>query len=69
MRRLKNPLRHTLLSAIFILATSLSASALEVGEKAPDFELDSTKGGKIKLSSLKGKNVLINFYGYDYDPT
>jgi cytochrome oxidase Cu insertion factor (SCO1/SenC/PrrC family) len=69
MRRQKKPLRHALLCFIFILATSLSAAALEVGEKAPDFELDSTKGGKLKLSSLKGKTVLINFYGYDYDPT
>jgi cytochrome oxidase Cu insertion factor (SCO1/SenC/PrrC family) len=43
--------------------------ALEVGDKAPDFELESTKGGKLKLSSLKGKNVLINFYRNDFDPT
>jgi hypothetical protein len=69
MTRLKKLLWHAILSLIFILATTLSAAALEVGEKAPDFELDSTKGGKLKLSSLKGKNVLINFYGYDYDPT
>lgn len=45
------------------------ANALQVGEKAPDFELDSTLGGKIKLSSLRGKNVLINFYRADFDPT
>ena len=45
------------------------ASALEVGQKAPDFELDSSKGGKLKLSSLKGKNVLINFYILDFNPT
>ena len=43
--------------------------ALQVGEKAPDFELDSTKGGKLKLSDLRGKNVLINFYRNDFDPT
>lgn len=43
--------------------------ALEVGDKAPDFELDSTKGGKLKLSNLKGRNVLINFYVFDYSPT
>lgn len=43
--------------------------ALQVGEKAPDFELDSSKGGKLKLSSLKGKNVLINFYVLDFSPT
>jgi peroxiredoxin len=40
-----------------------------VGEKAPDFELTSTKGGKLKLSDLRGKNVLINFYRNDFDPT
>jgi cytochrome oxidase Cu insertion factor (SCO1/SenC/PrrC family) len=69
MRRSKRALLQTFLSFIFILATALSAAALEVGEKAPDFELDSTKGGKLKLSSLRGKNVLINFYRSDFDPT
>lgn len=44
------------------------AGAVEVGDKAPDFELDSTAGGKLKLSSLKGKNVLINFYILDFSP-
>ena len=58
-----------LLSVLFILVTTLSAAALEVGDKAPDFELDSTKGGKLKLSSLRGKNVLINFYVLDFAPT
>ena len=46
-----------------------SAQAIGVGDKAPDFELDSSKGGKVKLSSLKGKNVLINFYVLDFSPT
>ena len=58
-----------LLSVLFILVTTLSAAAFEVGDKAPDFELDSTKGGKLKLSSLRGKNVLINFYVLDFSPT
>ena len=62
-------MRTAFISFLFLLTTALSASALEVGDKAPDFELDSTKGGKLKLSSLQGKNVLISFYGYDYDPT
>lgn len=52
-----------------IFAASGLARALQVGEKAPDFELDSSKGGKLKLSSLKGKNVLINFYVLDFSPT
>lgn len=69
MRRLKRASVNSILSLMFVLTTALSAAALEVGEKAPDFELDSTKGGKLKLSSLKGKNVLINFYRNDFDPT
>ena len=69
MRRLKRVAVNSILSLMFVLTTALSAAALEVGEKAPDFELDSTKGGKLTLSSLKGKNVLINFYRNDFDPT
>ena len=52
-----------------VLAAAGFASALQVGDKAPDFELESSKGGKLKLSSLKGKNVLINFYVLDFNPT
>ena len=45
-------------------------AAVEVGEKAPDFELPSTKDGKFKLSSLAGKkNVVIQFYVLDFTPT
>jgi len=43
--------------------------AIGIGDVAPDFELDSTKGGKLKLSSLRGKNVLINFYNFDFSAT
>jgi hypothetical protein len=58
-----------LVALAFLLTHSLPALAIGVGDKAPDFELDSTKGGKLKLSSLKGKNVLINFYVLDFSPT
>jgi peroxiredoxin len=58
-----------LLVAASLTLTSALAQALQVGDKAPDFELDSSKGGKLKLSSLKGKNVLINFYVLDFSPT
>ena len=58
-----------LLVAVSLILTSDLAQALQVGDKAPDFELDSSKGGKLKLSSLKGKNVLINFYVLDFSPT
>ena len=59
----------TLFLVFFLLAITRFAVALEVGQKAPDFELESTKGGKVMLSSLKGKNVLINFYVLDFSPT
>jgi hypothetical protein len=46
------------------------ATALEVGDKAPDFELVATKGGKFKLSDMAGKKaVLIQFYVLDFAPT
>lgn len=60
---------RAVLAAALLFATSHLAQALEVGDKAPDFELESTAGGKLKLSSLKGKNVLINVYVLDYSPT
>jgi hypothetical protein len=56
------------LAVALFLAAAAPGAALEVGEKAPDFELESTAGGKLKLSSLKGKNVLINFYILDFSP-
>ena len=66
---MKRMLLWLVVSVFFLLVTTSPSSALEVGDPAPDFELDSTKGGKVKLSSLRGKNVLINFYSYDFDPT
>lgn len=59
----------------FVLAVSLLAfpglaSALEIGDKAPDFELTSTLGGKFKLSEMAGKkNVIVQFYVLDFTPT
>ena len=67
MKRRGYPIAIFLCLLLFLSATVLPA--VEVGDKAPDFELDSTKGGKLKLSSLRGKNVLINIYLLDYSPT
>jgi peroxiredoxin len=69
MKPIKKIVPGLIVAVSFLLATSALSTALEVGDKAPDFELDSTKGGKLKLSSLKGKNVLINFYVLDFSPT
>ena len=54
-------------SLVFMLVGQ--TMALQVGDKAPDFELESSRGGKLKLSSLRGKNVLINVYVLDFSPT
>ena len=53
----------------FVLFGHSPASAIGVGDKAPDFELESTKGGKVKLSTLRGKTVLLNFYVFDFSTT
>jgi peroxiredoxin Q/BCP len=36
-----------------------------VGKKAPDFELPATRDQHVKLSKLKGKNVVLYFYPKD----
>lgn len=41
---------------------------LEVGQPAPDLELPSHKGGTIRLSSLRGKKVVLFFYPKDGSP-
>ena len=69
MEAMKRRMLLFVITLSFFLAAALSASAVEVGQKAPDFEIESTKGGKFKLSSLRGKNVLINFYVLDFSPT
>ena len=68
MNRLKRTFLVLVFPVLTLVATAPSVSAVEVGEKAPDFELRSTMGGKLKLSSLRGKNVLIQFYVLDFTP-
>lgn len=41
---------------------------LQPGEKAPNFELFATPDQKVKLSELKGKNVVVAFYPADWSP-
>ena len=58
----------------FVLAVSLAvpgvSAAIEVGEKAPNFELPSTKDGKFSLANQAGKKaVVVQFYVLDFTPT
>jgi thioredoxin-dependent peroxiredoxin len=41
---------------------------LEVGKKAPAFAMESSDGGKVKLSELAGKVVVLYFYPRDNTP-
>jgi hypothetical protein len=53
-----------------VLGAASVATAVEVGEKAPDFTLPSTMGGQISLSQFRGKTlVLIEFHVNDYGVT
>ena len=41
---------------------------LETGSPVPDFDLPSDGGGRIRLSSLKGRKVVLYFYPKDDTP-
>ena len=54
---------------VSVLGVAGVATAVEVGEKAPNFTLASTTGKDISLSEFLGKKyVLIEFYSDDFDP-
>lgn len=44
------------------ISTAGGSMPLEIGKKAPDFTLLDQDGGKVKLSDLKGKSVVVFFY-------
>jgi hypothetical protein len=53
----------TILLAVMVLLTPMSARALNVGDKAPDFLAFSTVEESIRLSDYQGKkNVLLFFF-------
>lgn len=41
---------------------------IKVGDKAPDFAVNDQDGNPVKLSSLKGKKVVLYFYPKDMTP-
>ena len=72
MSRVAKHTQHLLVLGV-LLASVWSgagvATALEVGEQAPDFTLPSTTGETVSLSQFRGKHlVLLEFYGVDFAP-
>ena len=48
--------------AIGFVFTSLAASALDIGQKAPNFTLKSTAGENLNLVEQRGQIIIINFW-------
>ena len=55
-------------ASVYLVSSSSSRPPSEwvksvvVGDLAPDFQLEDTKGNKVTLSDLRGKVVLVNFW-------
>jgi len=57
--RMSPLLRSIVLVALLSLALAGLGSALEVGEKAPDFTLNNVEGKPVKLSELTAKGPVV----------
>jgi hypothetical protein len=42
----------------------LRGEGVPPGHEAPDFELDSTEGGQVRLSALRGSLVVLRFVSF-----
>ncbi len=50
-------------------ATTMTSSVPATGSEAPDFTLPSTVGSTVRLSALRGKNVLLAFFPLAFTST
>jgi peroxiredoxin len=48
--------------AVFVLGISSQCSAIDIGEKAPDFSLTDINGKTVNLSEFSGKAVILDFF-------
>jgi peroxiredoxin len=75
MKDKRSILRITVLGIIFLAigsafytAYSSDGSPVQLGKEAPDFTLTNLDGETVRLSSLKGQGVFINFWGTWCEP-
>jgi hypothetical protein len=52
----------TLLIAVVLMLSATPTTALQVGDKAPDFSLPATTAEKISLSDFVGKKPVVVFF-------
>jgi peroxiredoxin len=50
-------------------APAPATSTIAIGQPAPDFTLDSTRGEKVTLSALRGQTVLLAFFPLAFTST
>lgn len=60
--------RISLIAPLSLLAASIFLLGLAVGEKVPDFAAKNQDGKEVRLSSFRGKPVLVYFYPKDDTP-
>lgn len=48
--------------SLLLVGSGVAAAELKVGDPAPDFELQGTDGKTHKLSSLRGKTVVLAWF-------
>ena len=59
-----------LLAGLWLVLCSGAVTALEVGDKAPDFSLPATTAEKVSLADYLGKqHVVVFFYVYAFTNT
>ena len=59
MRALSFALLGLAATSLFGQTVAPPKTHLKVGAAAPDFNLPSTQGGRVKLSDFKGKNTVV----------
>jgi peroxiredoxin Q/BCP len=52
----------------FSTGGNMSDESLTLGAPAPDFDLESSYGGRASLGNLNGQNVVLFFYPKDDTP-